>query len=185
MRVIYDELERRTIKIGKSHIKVIMAAVQGTSSIPPSTYIEHIQNQGNPHQVKLLQLLVDAGNAGKWLKVNAAGDGIELVDAPLTTMPALPNPIDEKVKADPSDPTAGYLSAKVAGCLVIDSAMHLMRLKGAAASEYPPDYYYGTNDNGVLGFWRLPSALIPSSGIGPENEDEWLNDGAVGFYDYP
>ncbi len=184
MRVIYEN-RRRVVAVEKNKIQVVMPAVQGPPGIPPDTYIVHMVDYDNPHRVGLLQLLAESYQAGKWVRVNDTGTGVIAVDPPLTEIPELPQPVDEMVKADPGDPKSGYLAQKVQGCIVVDTVMHLVRLKGAAASEYLPNYYYGTNDAGQLGFWPLPASLLPESGIGPEDENEWLNTGAVEFFDWP
>lgn len=184
MRVIYED-RRRVIVTAKNRIKVVMPGVQGPPGIPPDTYAAHMTDYDNPHRVQLLQLLAESYQAGKWVRINDTGTGVIAVDPPLTEVPELPAPTDDKVKADPGDPESGYLAQKVQGCIVVDTVMHLVRLKGAAASAYQPNYYYGTNDAGQLGFWPLPASLIQECGIGVEDEDEWLNTGAVGFYGWP
>ncbi|WP_278549549.1 hypothetical protein [Cloacibacillus evryensis] len=184
MRVIYEP-KRQVVVVGKDRIKVITCAVQGPGAIPPDTYQAHVDARDNPHEVGLFQLLVPTGVAGQWVRFSDDGTRLIAVDPPLTEMPVLPQPIDEKVKADPADAVPGFLNAKVAGVLYVDESAHVVRLRGVMAGSYPPNYYYGTNDAGQLGFWPLPASLIQECGIGVEDEDEWLNTGAVSFYGWP
>lgn len=184
MRVIYEP-KRQVVVIGRNKIKVITCAVQGPDAIPPDTYQAHVDARDNPHEVGLFQLLVPEGAAGQWVRFSDDGTKLIAVDPPLTEMPELPQPIDEKVKSDPADAVPGFLNAKVAGVLYVDESAHVVRLRGVMAGSYPPNYYYGTNDAGQLGFWPLPASLIQECGIGVEDEDEWLNTGAVGFYGWP
>ena len=48
----------------------------------------------------------------------------------------------------------------------------------------PPNYYYGTNDTGQIGFWKLPDSLIQVNDFSVEDENEWLNDGSINFFDW-
>lgn len=187
-RIIYESI-RSVVVVSQNKIKVIQCAVQGPDAIPPDTYAAHIENTDNPHGVGLFQLLVPEGNAGQWIRI--ADDGTALIPTPppLTEMPVLPQPTDEKVKADPADPAAGFLNAKTGGLIYVDEAGHVLRLRGIMSDSYPGNYYYGTNDEGQLGLWPLPGSLIYESGIGAglgaEDENEWLNAGEVGFYGWP
>ena len=183
-RVLYEN-KRRVVVISQNKVKVITCAVQGPDAIPPETYIAHMDRTDNPHMVNLLQLLIPAGNNGKWLRFSDDGTTLFANDPPLTEVPDLPQPIDEKVKACASDPTSSYLRDKVAGLLYVDEINHVLRLLGAIDTTYGANLYYGTNDNGEIGFWHLPDGLIQISGIGVENEDEWLNDGEPNFFDLP
>lgn len=184
MRVVYKP-ERRVVVLSKNHIKVIDVAVQGPDAIPPETYAAHMTNTNNPHEVGLLQLVVPSGNAGQWVRISDDGTTLIVVDPPLTEMPILPQPIDEKVKADPHDATGGYLNEKVSGIIYVDESAHVLRLLGVTGTTFPGNYYYGTNDNGQLGFWPLPNSLLQMCGITEEIIEEWLDDGAVAFYDWP
>jgi len=184
VRVIYEP-KQRVIVFAKNKIKVVTCAVQGPEAIPPETYQAHMDNKNNPHEVGLLQLLVPVGNQGQWVRFSNDGTQLIAVPPPLTEMPVLPQPIDEKIKTDPSDASPGFLNAKVAGMLYVDEVNHVLRLLGAMDATVPPNYYYGTNDSGQFGFWALPASLIQVCGITKENEDEWLNTGAVEFFDWP
>lgn len=184
MRVVYEP-KRSVVVVGRNRIKVITCAVQGPGAIPPDTYQAHVEDRNNPHEVGLFQLLVPEGAAGQWVRFSDDGRRLIAVDPPLTEMPILPQPIDEKVKADAADPLPGFLNAKVAGVLYVDESAHVVRLRGVLSGTYPGRYYYGTNDSGQLGFWPLPASLVQESGIGVEDEDEWLNTGAVGFFEWP
>ena len=184
MRVVYKAI-REVVKISKNKLKVITGAVQGPDAIPPTTYSAHMENMNNPHQVGFFQLLIPSGKAGKWIRFSDDGASLIAVNAPLTTMPVLPQPVDELIKTDPADPDASFMEDKVSGILYIDNENHVVRMSGVVASSYPPNYYYGTNDEGQMGFWPLPSSLLPVCGIGEEDEEEWLNFGAVDFFDLP
>lgn len=184
MRVLYENT-RRVVLISKDRVKVITCAVQGPDAIPPETYIAHMERTDNPHEVGLFQLIVPAGNGGQWLRFSDDGTALIATPPPLTEMPDLPAPIDEKVKACASDPTTSYLRNKVGGLLYVDEINHVLRLLGAVNATYGPNLYYGTNDHGEIGFWNLPEGLSQVSGIGVENEDEWLNDGELNFFELP
>ena len=75
----------------------------------------------------------------------------------------------EKVKADEGDPDPGFLMAKVAGRLMVDIDRHVLRLAGDTG-VYPPNCYYGRNENGVWGFYPIPEQLLPPSGIGLDDD---------------
>jgi len=189
MRVTYSS-QRRVIKISSNRIKVIDVATQGPPAIPPTVYMDHMARVDNPHQVGVFQLLVPSGNNGKWIKFAEDGSALEPTRAPLVELPPLPIPPDECVRADPSDPVTGFLNSKVAGLIYVDEAEHVVRLLGVTGgSDVPPNCYYGTNDEGQLGFWPLPESLIHVSGIGTgvcaENEDEWNNTGEVALFTWP
>ena len=182
MRVFYEP-KRSVVVISRARVEVVMAAVQGPMSVPPETYMSHVAARSNPHEVGLFELLVPAGLGGKWVRF-AEGGGLEAVPPPLTEMPVLPPPVDEKVMADPADEMPGFLNGKCAGLVYVDEVSHVLRLRGVMEGSYPPGCYYGTNDFGQLGFWPLPAALEYVCGIGPENEDEWLDTGGVGFFEW-
>lgn len=184
MRVLYES-KRRVVVVSRNKIKVVNCAVQGPDAIPPDTYTSHMENTNNPHEVRLFQLLIPAGNDGQWLRFSDDGSELIATDPPLTEVPELPQPTDEKVKADSADPTAGFLNSKVAGVLRVDEVGHVVRLQGALDVSYPANYYYGTNDEGQLGFWPLPDSLVQESGIGAEDMDEWLNTGELAFFEWP
>ncbi|MEA5034239.1 hypothetical protein [Cloacibacillus evryensis] len=181
-RVLYKP-QRKVVIISENRVKVIMAAPQGPDSVAPAEYTQHIENKNNPHEVALLQLKVNAADVGRWVRVNAAGTALEVCAAPLTEAPVYPDPPDEKVKVDAGD-TSGYLDAKVAGALWVDTTEHKLKLKGATGDTVLPNYYYGTNASGVLGFWSLADLITPS-GIAADNEEEWLNTGSVAFWGMP
>lgn len=183
-RVIYEPTHS-VVVIAKNRIKVVTCAVQGPGAIPPETYSAHVAARNNPHEVGLFQLVTPAGCAGQWVRFSDDGTKLVAVPPPLTEMPVLPQPVDEKIKTDPADPVPGFLNAKVAGLLYVDEAAHLLALRGVLSGSYPGNYYYGTNDAGQLGFWPLPAGLVAVCGIGPEDEDEWLNFGEVSFYEWP
>ena len=185
MRVLYGS-KRQVISLAKNRIKVIDVAVQGPAAIPPTVYMDHMVRTDNPHEVSLFQLKVPRYKEGQWIRFSDDGQSLIIVNPPLTEMPDLPIPPDECVRADPDDPVTGYLNGKVAGLVIVDEAIHVIRLKGVITENLPANVYYGTNDTGQLGFWPLPPSLIQVSGIGmgigAENEEEWLNNGAVGLF---
>lgn len=183
-RVLYENI-RRVVMISDNKVKVITCAVQGPDAIPPETYMAHMDNTDNPHRVGLFQLLIPAGNNGQWLRFSDDGSALIPTSPPLTEMPVLPQPIDEKVKAWAGDPTSTHLNQKIAGVLYIDEENHVLRLRGDLNIGYAPNHYYGTNDEGQFGFWEIPSGLIQVSGIGIEDENEWLNSGELNFFDLP
>ena len=184
MRVVYEP-KRSVVVVGKNRVQVVTCAVQGPGAIPPDTYAAHVAARDNPHKVGLFELGVPVGSAGQWIRFSDDGTRLVAVAPPLTEMPVLPQPVDEKVKADPADGVPGFLNVKVAGVLYVDEAAHVVRLRGVMNGVYPGNFYYGTNDAGQLGFWPLPAGLIHVCGIGAEDEDEWLDSGAVCFYEWP
>ena len=85
------------------------------------------------------------GQGGKVVKVKASEDGLEFYSLPTST--------DEKVKASSTDPIAGYLNEKVIASITVVNN----RLQLTNDVNYPaPSSYYGTNSNGVRGFYSLP-----------------------------
>lgn len=172
MRIIDIKSRRRIVRVSKTVLDIVESAVQGPPAIPPNAYIEHMERTDNPHEVSVTQLTVPEGlPEGYWLKL-AVVDGVLRIVAtppPLTEVPELPEYLDEKVKADEGDPEPGFLMAKVAGRLMVDIDRHVLRLAGDTG-VYPPNCYYGRNENGVWGFYPIPEQLLPPSGIGLDDD---------------
>jgi hypothetical protein len=80
---------------------------------------------------------------------------------------ATPN-TDETVKASPTDPTAGYLDAKVKNSVEVDADQ--IQLDGDSPAP-GPSRYYGTNAGNVKGFHDLPAGatdeLVKGSATDP------------------
>lgn len=185
MRVLYRD-EWRVARLSGGTLKVTTAGTQGPAAVPSQLFNEHVARRDNPHRVSLDQLVVPAGNAGKWVKIAADGTTLVLTAPPLTELPPMPDPADEKVAADPGDNLPGYLSAKVAGVLYVDETKHQLRLKGAPNAAPAAGSYYGTSDSGVLGFWPVPAGLARVSGITADNEDDLFDAGDhVGLFAVP
>ena len=64
--------------------------------------------------------------------------------------------VDEKVKADAGDPTAGYLDAKIQNSIENDATAHAIQLKNDEASP-GNSKVYGTTGAGVKGWVSAPS----------------------------
>jgi len=70
--------------------------------------------------------------------------------------------VDEKVKASSTDPTAGYLSDKVKRSItVVDNKLQLVNDVDSPA----PLNYYGTDGNGIRGFYSLPDLSEGTGGM--------------------
>lgn len=81
---------------------------------------------------------------------------------------------------DPSGYTFDFLESEIAGVLYYDRANNVIRLKGDPLSPIPQNYYYGANEQGVIGFWLLPGQT--SSQITAERDDDYNDTGETTFF---